>query len=231
MISLKDTDQQKEESQYYSWSRPEILDFSPSNINFALDVGCGAGCFGQLLKESRDCIVWGVEPFETAAQAASRKLSRVFNSCFNSELNFEGQEFDCIFFNDVLEHLENPYSALDYCKSVLAEKGHVVASIPNILEFPTVVRILKTQDWRYEESGILDRTHLRFFTQKSISRMFNECGFEVVKMQGINPTSNKFFKILNFALGNKIESMKYRQFLVLARLKSDSGKRKLSQQL
>lgn len=211
--------------EYYLWPRKEILSFTPNNISTVLDLGCGGGYFGKSLKEIKDCIVWGVEP-SSAASIAEQYLDRVFHAHFDQSLDFEGKKFDCIFFNDVLEHLENPHNALDTAKKNLCPNGYIVSSIPNILYFSMIVKIIKSQDWRYENSGILDKTHLRFFIKKSLIRMFEDCGLKILKIQGITPEKNKFYKFLNLLLLKKIEDMGYRQFLILTQLDKYSSTRK-----
>lgn len=204
---------------YYSNSRTEILPFIPSGVKRLLDIGCGSGNFGKMLKSSiSDCIVWGVEPDEKTATKARKHLDHVLNVSFDIEIDLQGQKFDCIFFNDILEHLVDPYSALNFSKSLLLPGGYVISSIPNILYFPVIERILRTQDWRYEDFGILDRTHLRFFTKKSIRRLFTENGFEVVMISGINPCREKKLFVLNLLFLNTIKDMRYMQFLTVAKI-------------
>ena len=201
---------------YYAESREEILSFVPP-ITVALDVGCGKGLFGKILKEKFNCEVWGVEPDKDSAVIAATNLDHVLNSVFDRGLNFQGKKFDCIFFNDVLEHLVEPTDALLIADNLLKANGCIISSIPNILHFFTIWKIIETQDWQYEEAGIMDRTHLRFFTKKSIVRMFKECGFKVEEIQGINPTLGKKYLALNALLFNKIKDMRYRQFIVVAK--------------
>jgi len=199
---------------YYSESREDILPFVPSNIGIALDIGCGNGSFGKMLKEKFDCEVWGVEPDKESATLAGEKIDKVISSVFDGNLDFQGQKFDCIFFNDVLEHLVEPSVAILSAKKLLKSDGCIISSIPNILHFFTIWKILETQDWRYEDAGIMDKTHLRFFTRKSIVRMFEKCGLKIDDIQGINPTYGKKYHLLNALFLNKIKDMKYIQFVV-----------------
>lgn len=203
---------------YYSNSRAEILPFIPQNISQVLDVGCGNGRFGQILKDNFNCTVWGIEPDENSASEAQKSLDYVLNDSFNENIYLHEQKFDCIFFNDVLEHLVDPYAALKLSKNLLLPGGYVISSIPNILHFFTIYRILETQDWKYEETGILDKTHLRFFTKKSITRMFEECGFKVLRIQGINPTYGKKYNIFNLLFINKLKDMRYIQFITVSQI-------------
>jgi 2-polyprenyl-3-methyl-5-hydroxy-6-metoxy-1,4-benzoquinol methylase len=204
-------------NEYFEFNRTELLPYIPKPLNKVLDIGCGAGNFGKLLKEKFGCEVYGVEPNENAANIAETKLDYVFNNKFDSALNFNGVLFDCIFFNDVLEHLEDPSNALQMAKQLLTPDGHIVASIPNLRYFDVVWDLIVKKDFKYAESGILDNTHLRFFTEKSIKRLFEQTGFKIEKIEGINPRSGRKFEIIIFLLFNKIKDMKYMQFAVVAK--------------
>ncbi|MDX2067864.1 MAG: class I SAM-dependent methyltransferase [Haliscomenobacter sp.] len=207
----------KKPSSYFGGENYHILKYVPDNLNLVLDVGCSSGGFGALLKE-RGIGVWGVEPNEEAALSASKKLDRVINSVFDETiLDQLDVKFDCVFFIDVIEHLIDPESALNLCKKILKPNGYIVSAIPNILQYGTILNILKTQDWRYTDSGILDKTHFRFYSQKSILRLFNESGFTVLNNEGWYKKCSPLFKLLNFFLFNRIESMKYTHFITVVK--------------
>lgn len=91
--------------------------------------------------------------------------------------------FDCIILADVLEHLEDPLSTLRRLRGYLSPKGIVVASIPNV-RYYGVINMLVEGRWKYEDSGILDRTHLRFFTRKEMESLFRDAGFEITGICG-----------------------------------------------
>jgi len=207
---------------YFQKPRPEMLRYVPQQASVVLDVGCADGGFGQLLKAERDIEVWGVEPTEKAALVAAQKLDKVIQGFFDSDINLPKNTFDCIIFNDVLEHLVDPYSALVYSKELLREGGVIVASIPNVRYFDNIWNLLVKKDWQYIDYGILDRTHLRFFTQKSILSTFETLGLSVRCIEGINPVEqehpghSKKFNILNKILFNSIKDMRYLQFAVTA---------------
>ncbi len=93
------------------------------------------------------------------------------------DLPFEEGYFDCILLADVLEHLRNPAAALKKLRGYLSDSGTVVASIPNV-RFLSVIRELAEGRWKYRNFGILDRTHLRFFTKKEMETLFRDAGFE-----------------------------------------------------
>lgn len=206
--------------EYYHDARSELLNFVPDDAKLVLDVGCAGGDFGKRLKEEKGCVVWGIEPSEDAAKEAEKNLDKVVSSTFASDMpELDGQFFDAIFFNDVLEHLIDPKEALRIAKQYLRKSGYVIASIPNILYFPAIYMILKQQDWKYEDSGILDNTHLRFFTKKSVGRLFEESGYDIKCIEGINRYSYWKFNLLNFIFLNHMTDWRYLQFAVVAQPK------------
>ena len=207
---------------YIEKERHEMLDRIPKEAATILDVGCAVGSFGQLIKSERSSEVWGIEINDYAASIAAQKLDKVICGSFDETLDLPKDKFDCIVFNDVLEHLVDPYSALLYSKTLLRDGGKIVASIPNVRYFDNVWKLLVDKDWEYTQNGILDRTHLRFFTRTSILKTFSDLGYEIESIEGINPLEQehphrvKKFRILNYILLNQIEDMRYIQFAVVA---------------
>lgn len=196
-----------------------MLSFIPDNCKTVIDIGCGAGKFGEALKRlAPERIVHGIEIDYNAAMEAKKNLDNVYFGDLESIIpTLQSHYYDCIVFNDVLEHLINPSNILSRIKNILASNGIVVSSLPNFLEFNNIYRLLKTRDFKYEDSGILDSTHLRFFTKKSMLRLFIEQGFEVLNITGINKTSSRKVDLLNFLLLNKLQELKYLQFVIIAK--------------
>lgn len=224
MVDIEDTlrqQYQEKYSGYFQVERHEMLQYVPQEAGTILDVGCGCGNFSELLKKSRPVEVWGVELDKQAANVAASKLDRVICAAFDSGLELPSQSFDCIIFNDVLEHMVDPFSALLYAKKLLRDGGVVVASIPNVRYFATIWDLLVHKNWKYGEWGVLDRTHLRFFTCRSIISTFSDLGYQVECIEGINPIENfhpalvRRFRFLNQLLLNKIEDMRYLQFAIV----------------
>jgi 2-polyprenyl-3-methyl-5-hydroxy-6-metoxy-1,4-benzoquinol methylase len=168
---------------YYNHDRSELLRFVPDLSGVALDVGCGAGRFGALLKAERGLRVVGVEANLEAAAAASA----VLDECCVGEYPEVAPpgEFDLICFNDVLEHMIEPEAALLSARSQLKAGGTILASVPNVRHFDLLFQLLIRGDWQYANAGILDRTHLRFYTRRSIERLFSDCSLTVVSIEGI----------------------------------------------
>lgn len=215
-------DYEKKEDSYYGNARPEVAAIIPSNCKTFLDVGCSDGSFGNFIKRQRPLsVVWGIEPHKNSAERASGKLDKVLNSYFTDNLEeLQGEKFDCISFNDVLEHLFNPNEALETSKKFLTGDGVIVASIPNVLFYHVFFeKIVLKKDWKYTDGGTLDETHVRFFTKKSIERLFNDSGFEIVKIVGINKTASKKFLLLNIATFGFFNEWSYLQFGVVAKKK------------
>ena len=209
---------------YYSHQRQELLPYIPIGIKKALDIGCGDGAFGSILKQHTNCEIWGIEPSKAAADMAVPKLDKVITGLFSKNLpELSGQTFDAIFFNDVLEHLVNPDEILTQCKNFLNANGYIVASIPNIRWYPVILSLLRYKDFKYENAGVMDKTHMRFFTKKSMIRMFENSGYKVLTIDGINKNKSfKFFNLLNLLLLGTQEDMKYPQFVIVATLPADA---------
>ena len=173
---------------YYTQPRPEMLQYVPATSRTVLDIGCGEGVFGRELKQTvRDRQVWGIEASSRAAEAARAHLDRVLTGNVDSVLKDlpEGY-FDCVVLNDVLEHLSEPESTLRNIERYLSRNGIIVCSIPNVRYLPVLFRLVLMGEWRYVESGVLDKTHLRFFTIKSIREMFEALHYDILTVKGIN---------------------------------------------
>jgi 2-polyprenyl-3-methyl-5-hydroxy-6-metoxy-1,4-benzoquinol methylase len=202
---------------YYENVRPEMLAYMPSSAKVVLDVGCSSGHFGQAIKQKTNAEVWGIEPFDRFGKLAIDKLDKVFISPVEGALqDLPNEYFDVIYFNDVLEHLLDPYSVLEKMKAKLKEDGKIISSIPNIRYFRTFFKILFKGDWDYTDEGILDRTHVRFFTKKSIVKMYENSGFHIESHEGINGSKSLKPVLFNIFLGFNGMDMKYRQFATVA---------------
>lgn len=176
---------------YYSKVRHEMLKYLPSNATRILEIGCGNGCFGELIKQGNNREVWGVEMMPEEGEKAKMVLNKVFiGMCEDYIHDLPDNYFDAIYFNDVLEHMYDPYALLKLIKNKLSDKGVVISSIPNIRYHNQFKMFLIDKDWKYEQHGIMDFTHTRFFTGKSIERMYKEAGFAIKKHEGINRTKS-----------------------------------------
>jgi 2-polyprenyl-3-methyl-5-hydroxy-6-metoxy-1,4-benzoquinol methylase len=223
--AIAELDYETKPAIYFSCLRPEMLPFVPANCRRLLDVGCAEGTFGDSLKKTREIEVWGVEPTKAAAAMARVKLDNVVEGVFGPETALPARSFDCILFNDVLEHMVAPELALRYARDLLAPGGVVVASIPNIRSFPTVWQLIFHGRWEYQDYGVLDKTHFRFFTKSSIVKTFEREGFAIENICGINayegtPKPRRrvwlLYKLVNALSLGRFGDMKFQQFAVVA---------------
>ncbi|HLD98904.1 MAG TPA: class I SAM-dependent methyltransferase [Bdellovibrionota bacterium] len=198
---------------YYSNYRSELMPFVPERLTRALDVGCGDGTFGMALKQSRPFEVWGIEPVAAAAKIAGSRLDRVIPEGVETAIpKLPDSHFDAVFFNDVLEHLIDPEAVLRAIRPKLLPNATLVASLPNVRYLPHLRDLLVRKDWKYADSGILDRTHVRFFTDKSARKMLESCGYEITRAEGINGLP--IWKILPWTLltFGSLRDTRYLQF-------------------
>ncbi|MBC7405486.1 MAG: class I SAM-dependent methyltransferase [Cytophaga sp.] len=210
------------EKSYFSQNRLEMLQFIPPTATRLLEVGCGRGGFIGALKRQRDVFAVGIEPFEAAAEEARQHFDRLHTTSFEEALNaLKGEQFDCIVFNDVLEHLLNPWELLHAIRSNLAPGGCIVASIPNIRYWPILRDLMVSGNWIYSDHGVLDRTHLRFFTHKSMKKMFEQAGYDVVSLTGINPIRFTWKQeLLNKILSGLLHDTRFMQYACVSKLSS-----------
>lgn len=188
---------QKDKS-YYANARQEMLQFIPDTAKVVLEVGCGEGKFSSFLVE-RGIETWAIEPNPQSASSARNKLHKVFTGSIDEKLSeLPENYFDVVVMNDVLEHLTEPWEDIQKLKSKLKDQGVFVSSIPNVRYAKNLFNVLFKKDWKYTDDRILDITHYRFFTKKSIRRLFEENGYKVQKMKGINRT--KSFAFFPFAI-------------------------------
>ncbi len=198
---------------YYQQNRLEMLRFVPKNSQKILDIGCGEGNFSASLKEKLKTQVWGIEKNEKAAKVAREKIDKVLIGDAVEIVNdLENNSFDCIVLNDILEHLAYPNNLLKSLKTKLNKDGVIVFSVPNVRYLLNLKRLLINKEWRYEDEGVLDRTHLRFFTKKSLIETFDQLGFEILEIKGINPLKPWKFNIINFLFLGFLSDTKYLQF-------------------
>ncbi len=211
---------------YYKNLRKEMMRFVPGKYSRVLEVGCGAGVFRSNLTQHNE--YWGVEMVESAAKIAEGKLDRVFCGGFIEKADeIPDGYFDLIVCNDVMEHLPDHDVFLKTVKKKLADNGCLVLSVPNIRHIACLFGLLVRKDWKYEDEGVLDRTHLRFFTRKSLERSLRHHGFQIQEIGGINSILSNLpalrvlaIRIASWVLGSDIL---YLQFGLRSVLSTDSS--------
>ncbi len=198
-----------------------MLSFIPSQARTFLELGCGAGVFGGVLKEHiPGALVTGIELHPEAATAARLRLDVVINKPVEQALDDVADgSIDCVICNDILEHLVDPWVVLNQLRSKLHSGGCIVSSIPNIRYFP-VFREYLDGEWRYRDCGVMDRTHLRFFTQSSIRRLFAETGYYLDVIKGIRPQPLPWkARLLNRLLFGFFNDMQFERFACISSIK------------
>lgn len=206
---------------YHHNPRPEMLQFIPPGSQIVLDVGCAAGAFGQAVRTKFGAEVWGIEPHAPAAQEAASKLSKVIHAPIETAIaELPDGRFDLIVLNDVLEHLIDPEACLRQLKAKLKPGGHFLCSVPNVRYYKHLREVLVHGEWEYRDEGVLDRTHLRFFTIKSVAAMLARLDCDIVTLKGINGRRRLWLKLLNLLSFGGLSDIPYMQIACLAKPRS-----------
>jgi 2-polyprenyl-3-methyl-5-hydroxy-6-metoxy-1,4-benzoquinol methylase/thioredoxin-like negative regulator of GroEL len=179
-----------DEENYYTHPRRELVPYIPMRTRRVLDIGCGGGALGRLLKA--ECgveEVVGVELFEDVAKRARKHLDAVHvGSIEDLDFSYPDGHFDCIICADVLEHLIEPEAAIRKLARMLHPEGVLLISIPNV-QYHEVLGMLSTGGWNYIPEGLLDATHLRWFTHESLHDLVAGGGLEVGRVGPLNAMS------------------------------------------
>jgi 2-polyprenyl-3-methyl-5-hydroxy-6-metoxy-1,4-benzoquinol methylase len=164
-----------------------------------LEFGCHTGYFSYWLKKN-DCNVTGVDIYRPSIEKAQQYLDSAFVGNIEDEdlwLNFNDKKYDVILFMQVLEHLINPQDILLKSKKYLKPNGKIIFSIPNISNWNTRFSFFNG-NFNYTDTGVMDRTHLRFFNYNTAINMIDECGFEIEKYKGVLNVNFSIFPNLRF---------------------------------
>jgi len=166
-------------SSYYTGCNQSLLRAVPSEARRILEVGCAEGQLGAALKHRRpDRTVFGIERQPDVAARAAERLDQVFTiDVATDDAPLERHSLDCLLFGDILEHLVDPEAVLRRFRRFLAPGGVALTSIPN-LQHHTLLAALLSGDFQYAPAGLLDATHLRFFTGSTILKLFLDAGYE-----------------------------------------------------
>lgn len=172
----------KSDKSYYRYVREDVFALVPTGVRRVLEIGCGAGRFRTNFPA--DVEYWGVEPVAEAAWEAVGLTRVLVGTLDEVAASLPDGYFDLVVCNDVLEHMADPQKALATIRAKMAADGRLVGSLPNVRSVWVLLDLLFRRDWRYRESGVLDSTHLRFFTFKSARRLLTEGGFEIEVFRG-----------------------------------------------
>jgi 2-polyprenyl-3-methyl-5-hydroxy-6-metoxy-1,4-benzoquinol methylase len=170
---------------YYEHAREDMCDlvarFSPKPLPKVMDLGCASGRLGEALKaRGTASLVHGIELSESAAAEAEQRLDQVWVGDLSLfDWDQADSDYDVIIAADVLEHIPDPWETLRRLRNKLAAGGKIVASLPNVRYWKVIADLLFRGQFRYTDAGVLDRTHLRFFTRSSLRHLFTQAGYKV----------------------------------------------------
>lgn len=212
---------------YYTHARADLIDLIEDETDkeiHVLEVGCGAGAtLSRIQYMWPNAVVKGIELDSKVAALGAKYLDIVEGNIESMTLEYERNYFDYVIFGDVLEHLFEPDKTLQKIRPFLKDKGCVLASIPNIMHVSVLLPLLKGR-FDYQDAGILDRTHVRFFTLTSILEMMKRNHFVVETVQGTHcvegdiDSNKELYDLLISLLGEQfaLQSKAY-QYLIKAR--------------
>lgn len=208
-MNLHSIGRPKDFAGYFDTARTPLVDllepsFKPGRV---LDIGCGAGATLALLKSRYPAAeAIGIEAHPPAADLARKRcvIDRVIEAdILGSEWQLAaGEAFDLVVISHVLEHFAQPEQLLHAVKRLLSPVGVVLVAVPNMRHASVVFPLLLFGEFRYRDAGVLDATHLRFFTARSAARLYRDNGFEVSRMElEVGGTRSRLLLALSLGLG------------------------------
>lgn len=201
---------------YYFNVRHDMVGLVPENTQRILEVGCAGGATGRELKDRGIPEIVGIEVIEEIARSARPHYQALYVGDVEVlDLPFEERHFDCILYGDVLEHLKDPWELLKKQSRLLKNDGTIIISIPNIRHYRIIKKLVFKGQWEYTDDGIMDRTHLRFFTLGSVRSMIENAGFEIRAIVK-KPSGTGWLKGLNKLSGNRLIEFLVRQYVISA---------------
>ena len=186
---------------YYSRVNPDLLALIPPDCKNVFEIGCGAGALCEAYRRVNPGVKWfGVEKDNGAREAAADRNIDIIGRDAEGDIYADSdgeiqpplwvetaemyrREIDCLVFGDVLEHLHDPWNVLKRYAGYCRPGAQILASIPNVGHW-TIIRDLLAGKWQYQNEGLLDRTHLRFFTLDSIREMFDQARLQAHEIRG-----------------------------------------------
>jgi SAM-dependent methyltransferase len=173
------------DTQYFAYARREILPLVPGRVGRVLELGCGRGDTLVMLKAERG-YDWaaGIELVPDAAEIARGRLDAVYVGDIEiMDLPVPAASIDLVLCLDVLEHLRDPWAVVRRLATFMRPGAALVASIPNVRSYEVLWPLLRHGRWEYTDSGLLDRTHLRFFTRRSAIALLESAPLRVEQVE------------------------------------------------
>ncbi len=174
-------------SSYYNNVNLDILNLIPNTAAFILEIGCGAGALAKATRERNPSAHYiGVEIVEEVANQAVAHMNHTLVGDITTKKTLENLDkirceklFDTLIIGDVLEHLYDPWSVLTELRYRMAKNGLCIICIPNVAHWSVLLQQLRGR-WDYTDAGLLDKTHIRFFTLETAAELFNKAGWQLL---------------------------------------------------
>jgi SAM-dependent methyltransferase len=202
-------------SEYFGAARVDFVARLPDRPHAAiLELGCGAGATGALALGGGKCARYvGIELDERAASLARGCLTDVIvGNVERMTLPFAEQSFDALIMSEVLEHLVDPWAALRGLARFLKPGALVMASVPNISHHRVIADLVRGR-FELADSGVMDRTHLRWFTPGSFAALFEQAGIRIDEWGPVGTPSRKY-RLFNALTGGALRHLVTRQICV-----------------
>jgi len=201
---------------YFSTVRSEIEELLPAEVRRVLEVGCGAGATLAWLKQR-----WP-EAWIAAADVNDEQIRRAAAHADQAERcdldetlpSISPATIDLLLCLDVLEHLRDPWAVLRGLAAFVRPGGRVIVSVPNVRHASVLLPLAARGRWRYGGSGILDRTHLRFFTREAAIELVRDAGFEVSTVRGVGTEPGRRGYVPNLLTLGLLRDFLTRQYVV-----------------
>lgn len=205
-------------STYFEGSRPEVAMLVPKSCQSILDVGCGFGGLGRQLNSLGFNNLYGIE----INPDATPRLEGIYAQHWIGDvekltLPLPDESLDCIVFADVLEHLVDPWGALNRYLQLLRSGGTVIISVPNVRNLSLLYRLFIKGRWDYQDSGLLDRTHLRFFTRHSVEKLVEGTGMSIESWHTNRDQYTGSRQLVSNVLKKFVNDIDICQYIVVAR--------------
>ncbi len=208
---------------YYTGANAHLVELLPADARRVLDVGCAAGALGRAIKAARPGIlVDGIDREPEALEQAASHLDCVRCVDLDGPLPESSTTYDAIICGDVLEHLIDPWRVLRWLADQLEPGGHVIASIPNLRYYKVLRDLVFRGRFTYRDSGILDATHLRFFTLHEMESLFAKGGLEVIERKPRIGGGNAIMRALDWICFGRLEQFRTKQYTLVGRKASSA---------
>ncbi len=217
---------EEKDQSYYANVRSDLLSILPKSYNgiHVLEIGAGNGStLAYLKKKGVANWVVGIDIPESKRESISELIDEfIYGDIEELDIDRLENSFDCVILADVLEHLVFPDKVLNKVQHILKKNGIVLVSMPNVRHFQTFKNIYLKGDFAYEESGLFDFTHLRFYCKKNIEDLLTLNGFEIQKtLSALRVYEGKSIaKLINKLTFGLIEEFLTVQYFIRANIKN-----------